>query len=342
VIITKFGRMGLDPLQVPEAAAMRPGGTDAFAQQFDAAIAANPDSNTGFPAADASSFEAAFDADQVSSRKSPSSDLDDETDSDVTVASPEYDADTDAPVLMAASEAAAQQTALRKEPLQKDSDPDAAQNAPAGLDNSAAAKAAGAATLASAGQTTATPGAAASAAGVRVDGSCLTGSVAGTSLSASSAVTAKAVATGYRTLNKHSAELTEQARDSVFRQILFKLGKDRGEMRVLLDPPEFGQLDLHMQVENDGRVRLSIGAERADLAALLQQNLEPLKLALQQQGLQVTHAEVHTRTDSDGRRRDSAQHGHRNPSHNFTDEAGAAIAGTGIGYVTANGLDFWA
>ena len=146
---------------------------------------------------------------------------------------------------------------------------------------------------------------------------------------------------GHNSRGKTIAVL-QPARDSVFRQILFKLGKDRGEMRVLLDPPEFGQLDLHMQVENDGRVRLSIGAERADLAALLQQNLEPLKLALQQQGLQVTHAEVHTRTDSDGRRRDSAQHGHRNPSHNFTDEAGAAIAGTGIGYVTANGLDFWA
>ncbi len=54
---------------------------------------------------------------------------------------------------------------------------------------------------------------------------------------------------GHNSRGKTIAVL-QPARDSVFRQILFKLGKDRGEMRVLLDPPEFGQLDLHMQVEN--------------------------------------------------------------------------------------------
>ena len=54
---------------------------------------------------------------------------------------------------------------------------------------------------------------------------------------------------GHNSRGKTIAVL-QPARDSVFRQILFKLGKDRGEMRVLLDPPEFGQLDLHLQVEN--------------------------------------------------------------------------------------------
>jgi hypothetical protein len=72
---------------------------------------------------------------------------------------------------------------------------------------------------------------------------------------------------------------------------------------------------------------------------MLQQNLDQLKHALQQHGLQVVHAEVHG--GDRGRRGEPAAFSDIGPD----DEADGGDAGpprVGTGWVTAQGLDFWA
>ncbi len=155
-------------------------------------------------------------------------------------------------------------------------------------------------------------------------------------------VAVEAKATGYRTLNAAGVAMNEQARDSVFKQILFKLGKEGSEMRVRLDPPELGELDLHMIVDSSNSLRLSIGTERDDLRDLLQGGLDQLKKELQDSGLTVAHAEVHTRQGGDQRSADAfgdAKHPDANGSD--ADDALQLAASAPKGWYTANGLDFW-
>lgn len=151
-----------------------------------------------------------------------------------------------------------------------------------------------------------------------------------------------AATAGYRTWNAQSMQLLEQARDSVFKQILLKLGKDGGEMRLRLDPPEFGQLDLRLVVEQGNQLRLSIGAERPELQAWLQRHLDELKQSLQQAGLDVTHADVHAQTDASGGhaswQRDTSAFG----GNAADDHEPAAPSLAAAGWTTAQGLDFWA
>ena len=152
-----------------------------------------------------------------------------------------------------------------------------------------------------------------------------------------SAVPASATTAGYRTMNAQSVRMVEHARDSVFKQILFKLGKETGEMRIRLDPPELGELDLRMQMDRSGNLRLSIGAERTDLREMLLSNLAELQRSLQQNGLQVSHTEV--RTGSDQRRGNDEPSSNESPiSDELHDVEGAQ---TKQGYFTAQGLDFW-
>src|SRR5690606_25045264 len=85
-----------------------------------------------------------------------------------------------------------------------------------------------------------------------------------------------ATAASYRTTAPAGAELLEHARDSVFKQILLQLQPDGGERRLRLEPPDLGELDLRLLVENGNRLSLAIAAERADLAQLLQKHLAEL------------------------------------------------------------------
>jgi flagellar hook-length control protein FliK len=156
---------------------------------------------------------------------------------------------------------------------------------------------------------------------------------------ANTATRAATVAAGYRTTSASSAQLLDQARDSVFKQILLKLTPGGGEMRMKLEPPELGELDLHMIVESGNKLSLSIAAENKDMTALLQRHMDELKQTLQSAGLEVTDAQVHTR--GEGSR--SQQHDTNSPQHHGDDEAAAArnhLPKLG-GYVTAEGLDFW-
>lgn len=152
---------------------------------------------------------------------------------------------------------------------------------------------------------------------------------------------AAAVAAGYRANGKVSAELVDQARDSVFKQILLKLTDGGGEMRVRLQPPELGQLDLHLLVEQGNRLNLWIGAERPELAAMLQQNLPQLQQALQDAGLDVAGAQVGMRDGSgDGRAgADGGFAGGDDRDQTNDDEGLPRWRG---GFVSAEGLDFWA
>lgn len=152
---------------------------------------------------------------------------------------------------------------------------------------------------------------------------------------------AAAVAAGYRTASTTAqAQLLDQARDSVFQQILLKLTPEGGEMRMRLDPPELGELDLHMVVEGGNKLSLSIAAERQDMTQLIQRHLDELKQTLQASGLEVTDAQVHTRGDRAG---DQRHFGPRQP-HSGGDHQDAT-ASTPLpkrgGYVSAEGLDFW-
>lgn len=346
MIVTKFGWMGLDPLRVPQAASMQLGVRDDFASQLDAAVAANHDTPTDSPVESATRHES----------EQAAADAHDHVDDAAEAADDAVPSTTDAATTAATD-------GIRNvvvDPTQNPVTGESARRIPNGKDagspltpSSSAAPTVGADTLA---QITATarnqgyPTAGSALSGVSVAGVSASGTTGSapiavggtTATSASAPASAKTVAAGYRTLNKQAVLLTEQARDSVFRQVLFKLGKDSGEMRVKLEPPEFGSLDLHLEVGKDGNCRLSIGAERSDLAALLRQDLEPLKQALQQQGLQVTHAEVHTQPGSDGRRDGASDQGNRS-SHDRSDDAEiSALPRVGSGFVTAQGLDYWA
>jgi flagellar hook-length control protein FliK len=153
---------------------------------------------------------------------------------------------------------------------------------------------------------------------------------------------AAAVAPGYRTDTAAGAELLEHARDSVFKQILLQLDAEGGEMRVRLQPPELGELDLRLLVEHGNKLTLTIAAERADLTLLLQKHLGELKQALEASGLEVTDAHVHQRDAGAARDDGGFRSRDGRASRDAANDAAAAVTTLRRSYVTAEGLDFWA
>jgi hypothetical protein len=150
---------------------------------------------------------------------------------------------------------------------------------------------------------------------------------------------APASVAGYRSMTPQAMQMLEQSRDSVFKQILFRLKDGGGEMRLRLDPPELGQLDLRVAVDKAGQMKLYIAAERPELAAMLDRSLDALRQTLHQQGLQVVHAEVH---GGPGSRRGGSEPA--GPEGWFDGEAEAddrAPAPLARGWIGAEGFDFW-
>ncbi len=335
--VTLFGRVEVDPMRVPLAASMDRGQDDTFASRLDAAArsaAAPPPAvePEHAPAPIAEPERAAADDGPESADPAPVTDS-------------EHAADQTSPT--AAELASVQPHPSNGEPARRIKADEGA-GSPLEFRPTAASPAEPAAIATPATATTATPTfviAAAPAAppstpSVRSATDRISGSDATAPMRA---ITAKATLAGYRTMTRQAMQLDEQARDSVFKQILFKLDKNGGEMRLRLDPPELGELDLHLVVENGNSLRLSIGAERADLRDLLQDGLGELQQALQARGLNVAHAEVHTRQQGDGRRSEAGASSHRDarePDESATTTAAAPRAGTG--WYTAQGLDFWA
>ncbi len=143
---------------------------------------------------------------------------------------------------------------------------------------------------------------------------------------------------GYRSLDPLALDRLEAARDSVLRQIAFTLQDGISEARIQLDPPELGGLDLQVIVDATGQTRLSVVAERPEIAALLTQHMPDLANTLAQQGLSIAHAEVKSR---DGRPRgelftDAVPRAPRRAHHG--DEA---IPRVPVTFTQSSGLDFW-
>ncbi len=146
----------------------------------------------------------------------------------------------------------------------------------------------------------------------------------------------------YRAGTAASAELLEHARDSVFKQILRQLREDGGEMRLRLQPPDLGELDLRLVVEGGNRVSLQIAADRQDIAQLLQRHLDELKHTLQQGGLEITGAEVQTRSEFAREQRERDSRGADGDARATELPSEQLPATPHRGFVSATGLDFWA
>ncbi len=355
MVVTQFGRVEFDPLRVPLAAGGKGEATASFANRLEQLAQEQERSEpVAAPTAPAANDDAACEAcdenvaqdDRVDLPREDGEATDVETD---VVEDNAFATDEAATQVVAQDQLPSRDTAVRHESAGKGAaaDLDASPQRNAVASGFAAPTAAGATVVLSAGK----PAATGTIAGIdAASGASKAATASRAALDrlhaempqlTSRPLAGEAKQLGYRTLNSHAVQLNEQARDSVFKQILFKLGKDGGEMRMRLDPPEFGELDLRMTVENGNSLRLSIGTERADLRDLLLSGLDQLKKELEQSGLRVTHADVHTQ-QGDGSKRDFAfgQHMDQAASSEADNEPQVA-ARAQSGWITAQGLDFW-
>jgi flagellar hook-length control protein FliK len=336
VVVTKFGRVELDPLRVPlcAAAACPPKGT--FAEQLQEQ--SRQQESAKAPAATKTTTE---EPTREATRRAPAATQEKEVEAPAHDQAPATRDNEPQPAqTLVDGRAPLQETVQKRVAPQQPADPQAApaepRLAPAVASAPAATTAAVGGAAAPAVVVAAPAAAAASAQQIRAG---LERALAPAVTAPARPVAGEAQLAGFRTLNAQAVQLNEQARDSVFKQILFKLGKEQSEMRMRLDPPELGELDLHMTVEKGGALRLSIGAERADLRDLLQGGLEQLKKQLQDSGLQVAHAEVHTRSGQGGGQ-GSASWGQALGADEAVD-ANEAAAPQRAGWISTQGLDFW-
>ncbi len=155
---------------------------------------------------------------------------------------------------------------------------------------------------------------------------------------------APAATTGYRSLNAATLRMAEDARDSIFRQIAMRLMPDGGEMRVLVDPPQLGELEMRMVVEGDS-LRLSVVAERPEVAVMMQKHIAELRQHLEAQGLTVTDTDIRSRDPqaegSDDANRDARNQHNDGPSAGDETEQTRPMEFAPRGFITADGLDFW-
>jgi len=163
----------------------------------------------------------------------------------------------------------------------------------------------------------------------------------------SQATRAAAATPGYRSYSPQLMQAAEQARDSVFRQILFRIHGGTSEMRVLLDPPELGQMDMTMIMDKAGVLQLSITAERPELALMLNKHMPELRQALAAQGLEIGSADVSAHDDGTSHeplpwnaRPWNTQAGN-SPAGRASEDISDPEAWVRHGYIRADGLDFW-
>lgn len=346
MLITVRGRVEMDPMRVPGASTIAAGRDDAFEQVLQQAVDAEQPQRvderhpTGERVDDVD--EAAADAGELASEPAPAA-ADDElplTDGPTDAAPHELPAAAHA----VANAATAADDTRRGEPVRQET---AGKGADSPRPSSRDAEPLLAAVVqrnagAPAPFAVAERGPAVAGVGATRAAEPATRGVDAPFARAQGALRGPAVAASYRTSSAASAELIEQARDSVFKQILVQLTGDGGEMRLRLQPPDLGELDLQLVVENGNRLSLTIAAERTDLADLLQRHLDELKHTLQQAGLDVASASVQTRSEfarsqqqRDAHRDDGATGTTANPIDQ-RDESPRR------GLVSATGLDFWA
>lgn len=335
---TQFGRVELDPLRIPTVG-QSSGRDEAFARQLESAIRQRTAARAPAPPADqVEGDEAGADETAVAAATAPAP----------HVAPPER------------ANAASPGTVVVPANLAQDTQPVAALDqetrplAPANPDRAAGASAAGelappppvaAPAIATAPITAATsvrfvPQAAAPlvASATTTPARSAGGGISLATEARADRATITTSAAGYRSLDSLAIDRMEAARDSVLRQIVFTLQNGTSEARMQLDPPELGALDLQVIVDASGQTRLSLVAERPEVAALLTQHMPALASTLAQQGLAITHAEV---TSRDGRPRGEL---FASPSPRGRLRSGEALdtdSRPPVTFIQSAGLDFW-
>ena len=144
----------------------------------------------------------------------------------------------------------------------------------------------------------------------------------------------------HRAYNAKALEMAAKTRESVFKKIVLEMTPKGGHMSVRLDPPQLGQLDVNMIVEKGAVVRLSLGAERSEVAQMLDKHLPELKQLLAEQGLTVEDAEVFTHNfgNEQNQGRPLRQNHQQGVPESELLETGPMHR---TGYITTEGLDFW-
>ncbi|GAB4146113.1 MAG: hypothetical protein Fur0037_14150 [Planctomycetota bacterium] len=333
MVITQYGRVELDPMRVPQAASMRSGIESSFEGHLEAARQA-----TG--AEPRKDREEAVRPDEADAPKAPAPPPAAERDEaeDDTTATEAGEPATDA----AERPADIPETNTRVEAERRI---DAGKGSASSLsipDRDAADPGPTAPDLPARGAALARQAPVAAARPVAARGPAETTRIP-EKASVSSAESSKserprAPAAAYRTLNRQGVEMVEQARDSIFKQILLKLGDGGGEMRMRLEPPDLGELDVHLRVEKDGRLHLALGAERPEVHEMLVRHLGELEQTLRQSGFSIAEAQVRTRSEAGRRGTAAPRQGSAARQGEAADAESPPARG---GYITAQGLDFW-
>ena len=81
------------------------------------------------------------------------------------------------------------------------------------------------------------------------------------------------------------------ATQQVALQVAKSLDQDRTEIRIRLDPPELGEVDIQLEFR-DLRMTASVSAERADTLELLQRDSRALARALREAGLELADSDL--------------------------------------------------
>lgn len=345
--ITQFGRVELDPNLVPSAAPGQRSDIDGapFARELSAARR-REDSRA--PERDRSSESAPPPAESPSAEQGPRSERAERSQPTARPDAPAADAE---PVTPAAdvtptsthtgAEAAPRRISKGKASATSASTPQTNATAPAMVATPSDATATrDVPTFA----TVATNGAPAAAATAAKGASVAPTATAATEARAPRPQTGVRAAPAYSGFDPRAVERLEAARDSIFRQIALRVGTENSEMRVLLAPPELGHLDLQVIVEKGGALRLSIVAERPELAAMLERQAGDLKQLLEEKGF--TDVQTHVQAGDSG-----AQHqagfDHRRSSHQAmgdadTDRDASPAELRRAGFTVGEGIDFWA
>jgi flagellar hook-length control protein FliK len=335
------GRVEMDPMRVPLAASMATGRDDSFEQALQEATAA-ADEPTAAPAAEAEVDETATAVETPAEAPVAANDEATELPADTSeLPSDGATSSTGAGVHAAdVTDDIRRGETVRQETAGKGADsPRTSSRTSEPLLAAAMAQRANTPNAAGAGAGNAAERTAA-VGGVR-SGNAPTRAIAASELRPTAPSRAPAVAASYRTSGTATAEMLEQARDSVFKQILLKLNGDGGEMRLRLQPPDLGELDLRLVVDNGNRLNLTLAADRPELAELLTRHLDELKQSLQQAGLEIGGATVQTRSEfaRDQQQRDAA------PDSGFAandDADDPTTPRVRTNWISATGLDFWA
>ena len=335
--VLQFGRVELDPMRVPAPASAASDAHESFEQALEGARAGlddAPPSDDAPPAGDVAAPAPAPVAETQPQDDAPPAPAEDAPTARPIVANPRPELETGARGRDRAAgkePGAAVATLAAGEPAGARMAGAAASPAPAPVAHGATAGAhpAAAIALVAAVPTAAAPPTAAAA----------TGAAAGEPVAADRARVAAPMPAA-RAFAAERVRLAEQARDSMFKQIAMRLADGRGEMHVLLDPPELGELDLRLLVDEHGTLRLSIWAERAETSLALEKHLHELRQSLAHSGLAIAHAEV--RSDRD--RRAHERHG----AFGEAPAGGTPPAGEHethplprTGWWTAEGLELW-